>query len=294
MIEDLKNRNIDKFHVAKRIMFIANEFEENGINGSGYIEELSLYYFYYYDVYRLYERRISIILESAKEPVSKDFASFGLMSLSKEQLNQGLSSKFNQLKRFFNKKIDEDKMYYYKGEDKFDDAFLFKSLVSITKNDFLIVVPNKKIASSYYESIALMFANIENVEIYKNECSHHVEGVKKVYIITTDKLLDVCKHTTDVRIDYVIFEKTHLEWDKDVTSFILDMILKRMNSHMPNLTYIVTTNFIEKYREESDHKVGDKNSGNSIMNYPIKNPDRLRSGGHVESYAFSMNVNRKY
>ncbi len=300
-LNDLKNRTITKTVVANRIVYIINKIEQEGVKNSDYVEELSLYYFHYYDVYQKFEKRITFILDSVSDDIKNNFASFGLVDLEEGSLSFDLGSKYKLVMRFLTKKMQENRIMTYQKDKKFDSKFLLSNLVNITKFDLLIMVPNKASVGKYEKNIEEIFGSRSDVQVITSSVSTREEGKKNIYVLTPDKILNVCKNGCSIQIDYMIWEQNQLMESNEITGFIFDMILKSVNRCYPNIYYIITndlfdlnvsldatvqsTDFVQ--RGLAEPKIQQK-----MTNKAEKKISSLK--GQFGSYSFAMDYTQKY
>lgn len=297
---EIVNCLIDDKTIANRIETIANDLEQQGIKNSDYIEELSLYYFHYYNVYKKYEKRITFILDSLSEGIKSNFSNFGLVDLESEMLSFDLGSKYKLVAKFLENKMKDKKVMRYQNGKKFDSHFLLNGLMSITKFDLLIMVPDKKGVKEYVENITEIFKSSDDVRVITSSNSERTEGKKNIYVLTPDKILNVCKNGCSIQIDYMIWEQNHLADNKAITGFIFDMILKSVNRCYPNIYYIITNDLFYgvKKQTKDNESLGFRNKDSqesSKGNVYILNHERNTTlNGQIGNYSFAANYDKKY
>jgi hypothetical protein len=306
-LEDIKSRELEKFDVAKRIITIVSDMENMGTKNSKYIDELSLYYFYYYDIYKLYEKRITFILENLVDVENGGLDQFGIESYDENELIQDMGDKHPQISRLLKSKAKKDKVKKFNNKEMYDTLFLFKNFVEITKYDFLLLVPNKETVREYTKNLKDIFGGFLGVHIRTEvECNVNNKS-KSIFVLTPDKVMDLCKKDYCIKIDYMIWEQSHMLENAEVTDFILDMILKKINRSFPEISYIITDNFFENFgdykkernlsimktmEEFKEHKL--KRVRDNARHYPQQLRNKKDNYKQSNGYELSMNFDRKH
>lgn len=142
------------------------------------------------------------------------------------------------------KQIETKQSFSFSAPTSTGKSFVFRSVISQSQKDIVIVVPSRALINEYYDRVRDT-VNIKEVNVLTFVEHINTKYAKRnVFILTPERARELFKNKSWLNIEYILFDEAQLSDEKSTRGLYFDSIVRRALNSFPDAKFIFAHPFI--------------------------------------------------
>lgn len=173
------------------------------------------------------------------------------------------------------KQIESKQSFSFSAPTSTGKSFVFRSVISQSQKDIVIVVPSRALINEYYDKVR------DTVNIKKVNVLTFVEHIntkhakRNVFILTPERARELFKNKSWLNIEYILFDEAQLSDEKSTRGLYFDSIVRRALNSFPNAKFIFAHPFISNPQAQLTKNNIDIDETSMYRQYKQKNVGQI-------------------